>query len=171
MSTISLYAGSITQQPASLVPRRLNYPTAGHSATNMSSSSTIFLLLMVSSIVRRPACQQIQVLRRFRTKKGNVLTGFLCVCVYFILAACVHKTSTHTSERNASTQKRLDFATFSAVWLKVRNLVLINVYLYDGTAMIIPICTHSGVQRPDGGQDNGGGGHGNGDKSKTPSIR
>ena len=112
MSTISLYAGSITQQPASLVPRRLNYPTAGHSATNMSSSSTIFLLLMVSSIVRRPACQQIQVLRRFRTKKGNVLTGFLCVCVYFILAACVHKTSTHTSERNASTQKRLDFATF-----------------------------------------------------------
>ena len=110
-------------------------------------------------------------MRIFRTQKGNVLTGFLCVCVYFILAACVHKTSTHTSERKASTQKRLDFATFFAVWLKVRNLVLIDVYLYDGTAIIIPICTHSGFQRADGSQDNGGGSHGNGDKSKTLSIR
>ena len=80
----------------------------------------------------------------------------------------MHKPSTHTSERNASTQKRLDFATFFAVWLKVRNLVLINVYLYDGTAMIIPICTHSGFQRADGSQDNGGGGHGDGDKGKKP---
>ena len=85
----------------------------------------------------------------------------------------MHKTSTHTSERNASTQKRLDFATFFRCLAKSSEFGVnqCNVYLYDGTAIIIPICTHSGFQRADGSQDNGGGGHGDGDKSKTPSIR
>ena len=83
------------------------------------------------------------------------------------LRVCTRRVHTRLRE----TQVRRNVWTlplFSAVWPKVRNLVLINVYLYDGTAMIIPICTHSGFQRADGSQDNGGGGHGDGDKGKKP---
>ena len=140
MSTISLYAGSITQQPASLVPRRLNYPTAGHSATNMSSSSTIFLLLMVSTIARRTIDQhtnKYKFCEYLELRRETYLRDF-CAFVFILswLRVCTRRVHTRLRE----TQVRRNVWTlplFSAVWLKVRNLVLINVYLYDGTAMIM----------------------------------